>query len=274
MSSVFNGFPLETKPPNPRKDLRQPGDFISDVTNVFQLKLFRDINGAGASVPTISYAIGDNVDLAKQQSIHSTMKYLLDFSRENVGTLVPPTDANRQGYVASLPVGGTKVNISVLTISINTTVQETDLDQDAVNLVIYLFGPDSTQALATGAGIYYSVGKRLIELAREMDYSTVGQPRRNDPNVDDENELAGDATFAFPTWDEVAPQTVPDVLEWVVNLLPFSPPRDGSVDLVLTGLTAADHGNLYQVRAGYIKPGGTIPDSWRHSDAGELLPPV
>lgn len=271
MSSVFAGYPVETKPPKPRKDLPSPGDPTAPLSGgyVFQFTLYRDINGVGA--PSIVFAVGDNVDVAKQQSVHSTLGYLLSFMRENARLLSPPSGADRQAYILTLPVNSVKSQITVTPIGPNLTVQETDIDQDAVNLVFYVFGPDSPQDIRFGAGVFMATGKRLIELAREMDYSTVGQPRSLAPDVNDEVVAAGGtATFIPPTWNTTAPQTAPDILEWVENLVPFDPPQDGSADLVLTNVTADMDGRLYQVRAGYIKPGGTIPDAWKHSNAGLL----
>lgn len=269
MSSVFSGYPIETKPPKPRKDMRRPGDSVFGETNVFQFKLYRDVNGAGA--PSITFAIGDNVSLTNPQEIHSALGYLLGYARENAINLTAPTGSDRQAYVASLPLGSVKSQVTVIALPLNNTAQETDLDQGAVNLVVYLFGPDSPQYFSFGAGVFMTSGKRLIELAREMNYSTAGQPRRLDPSVDDEEVIDGGiATFLAPSWDTTPPQETPDILEWVVNLQPFSPSQNGAVPLIINPVDPTMDGNLYQVRAGYIKPGGTVPDSWRHSDAGLL----
>lgn len=270
MSSVFSGYPVQTKPGKPRMDQSRPGDPDSQATPNYQFHYYRDINGAGAIQPTASFAIGDNVDLTNPQSIHSTMKYLLDFSRENALLLVRPIGANKECYVISLAVGGTKVNTTVLGLPVNNVCQEADLDQDAINYVIYLFGPDSPSALATGAGIFYSMSRRLIELARESGYTTVGEPRRLAGDIDDETDnVGGEVTFIAPTWSTAPPFTVPDVIEWDVNGVVI-PGSDGSADLLVENLTLAQNGDIYRVRAGYFSPGKTYPDAWKHSGAGIL----
>lgn len=271
MSSVFSGYPVQTKPGNPRMDMSAPTDPDSEATQNFYLHLYRDINGAGGPQPTASYAIGDDVDLTKQQSLHSTMMYLLDFSRENGRILEPPTGTGRECYILSLPVGGIKRDVTVLGLPVNNTATEDDLVQGAVNLVIYLFGPDAPESLVTGAGHYYAMGKRLIEMAREKDYFTVGVPRRLDPTIDDQTDnVGGEVTFEPPTWSEVAPQAAPDILQWVANgeLVPGS---DGALPLLVENLTIEQNGDFYRVRAGYLKPGATVPDAWRHSQEGTLI---
>jgi len=263
MSSVFTGRIIETKPAKPRQDQSPPGDPNSPATPNFYYNLLTDI--AGIEYPGVAFAVGDNVDLSKPADLFSSMNYMLDAVRENTRLLSPPPAAQRQGYVVSLIPGQVKSQLSVFVNTPGNTIIEADLDQDAMNLVFYLYNPEAPEYTGFGPGLAYVTGRRLIELAREMDYFTVGQPTRDQNTVDQSVAVGGTATFIPPTW--IAPP--PDVVQWTVNGI-LIPGADGNADLVVENVTAEMDGNIYRTRAGYTKPNSTIPDSWKSSFQGIL----
>ena len=263
MSSVFTGRIIETKPAKPREDISAPTDPDSPATPNFYYNLYTDI--AGIEYPGVAFAVGDNVDLAKQADIFSAMNYMLDAVHKNTRLVLPPTGNERQGYIVSLLPGQVKSQLSVVLNAPGDTIIESDLNQDAINLVFYIYGLESPNYTGFGVGIIYTAGRRLIELARENDYFTVGQPVR-DQNTVDQDVLVGEtATFIPPTWQAPAP----DVVQWTVNGI-LIPGADGNADLVVENVTLDMDGFIYRTRAGYTKPNSTVPDSWKHSFQGIL----
>ena len=264
MSFVFAGYPIETKPPKPRQDIRPGTDGNDPVDFVYQYKLYTDISFMGQF--NIAIVIGDNVDRTKEQSIHSTIGYLLDFLMENRARLARDP-IERQGIILHLPVNSVKSQTEITLTIAGATAQEIDLDQDAISLVFYVLSETAPSVLEYGAGPFRSAVIRLRELAREMNYWTVGEPRRDDPAIADQAGIVGgSATFLPPTW---LPPT-PNKLEWLENGVRMIPVRAGIQPLVLTDLTLDMDGNVYSVRAGYQKTPDQAPDAWRSSNIGTL----
>lgn len=263
MSSVFTGYPIETKPGKPRLDI-QPGT-DGDVPKEFnfQYKLYNDIAFMGDF--NVGFAVGDNVDLSKPQTIHSAFGYLRDYLLENSRQLVRDP-IFRNGIVASLGQHQVKSQTEVVVVpGPANAIEEIDLDQDKINLCIYVQS-EGGAIFDFAPGPFYTAMKRLTELARENNYFTVGEPRRGIDVVPDDSVAAGGtANFAPPSFNDGPDGVGGAVINsyWIENGILMRPLRDGDIPLVLINVTAEMDGNVYQVRA-------SSGAAYRHSATGLL----
>lgn len=269
MSSTFAGYPIETKPGKPRLDIKPgtSGDIPQEWN--FQYKLYSDVSFVGDF--NMAIAIGDNVDLSKPQTIHSALNYLRDFLFENLRS-IPRNPIVRSGVVLSMDQHAIKSQIVITDAGVGS-IQEGDLDQDGVNLVFFINSEDAPSPFQHGPGPFRTSITRLIELAREKGYYTIGEVRRGSTEVPDQSVAEGaTATFTPPSWndgpDGVGPS--PTNLVWLENGILMRPFQPGLQNLVLTNVTLDMDGNVYQVRA-YASDGPSdIGDAYRHSNIGTL----
>lgn len=263
MSFSFVGSIIETKPGQPRQDVVPGTDGATPVDFAFYYKMYNDINKAGSR--TFGFSVGDNVDLAVGQSIHSTMGYLIDFLMENRARL--QRDPNeRLGVILSLTVNNVKSQVVINTTAPDVIIQEGDLDQDAINLVFYVNAESNPDILEFGPGPIKTALIRLRELAREKGYQCSPEVTRLTPPIpDDSNPVEGaTVTITAPTYT-----TTPDVAYWIKDGVTIQPLTDGAQDLVLVNVTVFDAG-FYQVKAGDIPDGRNVPDQIRTSVGAQI----
>jgi hypothetical protein len=260
MSYVFAGFPLETKPSSPRKDVVDGSNSVRS----FQYQIYRTLGSVTQS--NIALVVGNNVDRSKEQSIHSAFKRLIEYIRENVQVSITPV-VNYEAYLFAIGLDDAKSQVELVRQVTNTKLLEADVNQDKLNVAFYFY--NYTNSRYYTEGLFDKTADDLLSLAREQHYfCTPELVRALSPIADIPAPVEGDTvTISAPTWTG---STV-TYAYWMKDGVVFDTSLSGLDPLVLTNMNVFD-GGVYQVKAGVKKPNGTAPSQYLTSIGVPLYP--